>query len=404
MKTSGTLLLASAVGGTFAAPASTTKAGVTFSATTTHTGKIRNALDDLAYAFNKYVPAEKQAAILASLPKRDTGSVATNAEPNPGGVDKLYLTEVSIGSPAQQLNLDFDTGSSDLWVFSTDTPSSYTSGQTLYNPHHSNSSKLLEGETWFIGYGDGSQSSGIVYSDDVTIGGLTVTGQAVESATNASSQFTVDSQCSGLVGLAYSKGNTAVPTKQKTWFDNISSTLDKKLFTVRLRHDAEGSFNFGYIDPAQYTGDISYTAAHTDTLGHRLFYSDGYAIGTGEIKSTFLNATADTGTSLLIIPDEIADDYWSNVQSAYKVETSTGNLWVFDCSDFLPDFSFKVGSGTAVVPGDNMNYSPQGNGICLGGISSHPGLDITIVGDVALKSALVIYDDENNQLGWAKGA
>ncbi|CEJ81492.1 hypothetical protein VHEMI01614 [[Torrubiella] hemipterigena] len=409
MKTSSALLLASTLGGVFAAPAST-QSGVTFSATTTFNGKSRHVAHDLERAFNKYVPAEKRAEILASLASsntaRSTGSAITNPEPNSDHVDALYLTEVKIGTPAQTLKLDFDTGSSDLWVFSTDTDSSVVNGQTLYNPKSSTSAKQIPGETWAIHYADESQCSGIIYSDDVTVGGLTVKGQAVESAQTVSQQFTDDAQSSGLLGLALSKGNTASPTKQKTWFDNISASLDKKLFTVRLRHQAAGSYNFGYIDSKQYSGAISYTPASTDDLGHRLFKSNGYSIGSGATKSASITGTADTGTSLFILPDTIANAYWAGVKGAQKVaiNNGAGHAWLYPCSTTLPSFNFNVGSGKATVPGADMNFAPNGNGQCVGGIATLSGLGgISIFGDVALKSNLVIFDDANNQLGWAKG-
>lgn len=108
------------------------------------------------------------------------------------------------------------------------------SGQTIYNPSSSTTATKLTGATWSISYGDGSSSSGIVYTDKVTVGGLSVAKQAVEVAQKVSSSFTEESTIDGLLGLAFSTLNTVSPTQQKTFFDNAKASLDSPVFTADL--------------------------------------------------------------------------------------------------------------------------------------------------------------------------
>ncbi|QLI67003.1 Endothiapepsin [Metarhizium brunneum] len=406
MKTTNILvLLAAAINSSRAAPAQNT--GLKFSAETTHVSS-PHVVHDMRRVVRKFLDQATvkalQSAVLSE--REENGTVVTIPEPNDEGVDNLYLTEVSIGTPPQKLMLDFDTGSSDLWVFSSDTSASQVKGQTLYKPSGSSSAKRLDGQKWSIHYGDNSTSSGIVYSDVVTIGGVSVENQAVESAQQVSESFSSDKQNSGLLGLALDKGNTVRPSKQKTWFSNIMPRLSEPLFTVRLRHQAKGSYNFGYIDESQYSGPISYTPASTDELGHRLFQSTGYAVGNGNFKKHTITGTADTGTSLLILPLEVVRTYWAAVPSAQpaRLPQNAGYVWLFPCDTTLPDFVFAVGSGRVTVPGKDINYAKNDGSSCVGGIAYYSGLNgLAIFGDVSLKSGFVVYDDGNKRLGWAKG-
>lgn len=64
--------------------------------------------------------------------------------------DSMYLCEVDIGTPAQKLLLDFDTGSADLWVFSTEQSAATQKNHNVFDPKKSSTWKALSGKAWKI--------------------------------------------------------------------------------------------------------------------------------------------------------------------------------------------------------------------------------------------------------------
>ena len=140
--------------------------------------------------------------------------------------DLEYVVPVTIGTPGVTLNLDLDTGSSDLWVWSSELAhaSRYT-GHNIYNPSKSSSAKKASG-SWNISYGDGSSASGNVYSETVTVGDVVIKGQAVELAEKLSSSFLQDGGNDGLLGLAWPAINTVSPKSVATPVENM---ISKKL-------------------------------------------------------------------------------------------------------------------------------------------------------------------------------
>ncbi|KAF2100754.1 aspartyl protease [Rhizodiscina lignyota] len=326
--------------------------------------------------YSKTVPTKVSAAAAAAAA---SGSV----EASPEQYDAEYLCPVSVGGTT--LNLDFDTGSADLWVFSSELPTSEQSGHSIYK---TSSSKEKSGYSWEITYGDQSGASGNVYADKVVIGAVTATSQAVEAATSVSSQFTQDTDNDGLVGLAFSSINTVEPEAQTTFFDTVKSSLDKALFAADLKAGEAGSYDFGYIDDSKYTGDLDY-ADVDDSQGFWMFTADGYAIG-DDSEDDSIQGIADTGTTLLLLDDDIVDAYYQQVDGAQEDESQGG--YVFDCDADLPDFSLVINGNSHTVPGSYINYAPADSNTCFGGIQSDSGIGFSIFGDIFLKSQYVVFD------------
>ncbi|KAI0392243.1 eukaryotic aspartyl protease [Xylariaceae sp. FL0594] len=372
----------------------------------------------MAKAFSKYgvpIPDDLHASIRRVLEEitlaQDPGDVR-NASGTPQGevgatpqmFDSEYLCPVQIGTPPQTLNLDFDTGSSDLWVFSSETPAGQITGQTIYNIGQSSTAKLMPGETWNIQYGDGSSSGGNVYTDTVAIGGITVLDQAVESANSVSVTFTKREDTDGLLGLAFSILNTIQPTPQSTFFENAMLGLPSPLFTANLKAAEPGNYNFGFIDPSEFTGQITYVPVNASS-GLWEFTAAGFRVGNSSVISSPHQAIADTGTTLLLVPEDVAAAYYAQIPGAVNAAQTSGG-YVVPCAATLPDFTAIIGPYEAVVPGNFIKFAPEGFGestTCFGGLQAIPReFAFAIYGDVFLKSQFVVFHGGNTSLGLAR--
>jgi hypothetical protein len=97
------------------------------------------------------------------------------------------------------------------WVFSTALDKADIGQHAAFDPTKSPTFKVMQGAQFKISYGDGSGAAGTVGTDVVTIGGVSVQNQAVETATDVSQSFIQDTNTDGLVGLAFSQLNTSKP-------------------------------------------------------------------------------------------------------------------------------------------------------------------------------------------------
>ncbi len=242
-------------------------------------------------------------------------------------------------------------------MFSTELPSTQTRGHTAYDPSKSSTFRRIDDAAWTIRYGDGSGARGTVGTDTVNIGGATVTRQAVELATALSQSFVRDLNSDGLLGLGFSKLNTVKPTQQKTFFDNVMADLAQPVFTANLRRDDTGSYEFGNIDTSKFAGDLTYIPID-NSRGWWEFASTRFSVDGQEQQNPNPSpAIADTGTSLMLVDDFVAEAYYSKVKGA-KMDQDVGG-YIYPCSSKLPDFAVAIGdSYMAVVPGSGINFAP----------------------------------------------
>ncbi|KAK4156123.1 aspartic peptidase domain-containing protein [Chaetomidium leptoderma] len=332
------------------------------------------------------------AAHAANAANAAVGSVS--AFPANNGIE--YISPIQIGG--QTINVALDSGSADLWVFSTQLPALSTAGHQAYDPLRSPTFKQLSGANFSIVYGDGTTAAGNVGTDTVDVGGAIVTGQAVQMATTVSTAFVQDTNLSGLLGLAFSQLSTVKPVKPKTFFENVMPSLAAPLFTADLRKDAVGSYEFGRIDGTKFEGKLGWIPA-TTSLGFWQVSTSGFTVGKRQKKLPTSQAIVDTGTTLMLVSKELSDGYYRQVPGAKHTPAAGG--MTFPCNTTLPDLLLDVGGVyTARIRGPDINFGLFNGDRCFGGIQRTVAR-YQIWGDVFFRSQFVVFHGGNRSLGMA---
>ena len=326
------------------------------------------------------------------------------------------------------LRVDLDTGSSEFWVFSNllkpeKLKKAEKKGHTIFDPAKSKSwrwpahewggrsrpfsfrRKRLE---WDIEHGDGSSVSGLVGYDDIEIGDIKFSKQAVQLANLFSGKQFIENSADGTLGLGFGHLNSVRPGPVKTPLEMMchQQSLKEQLFTVNLI--GRPFFTFGFIDQVARTGRDIHWVDIDSRDGFWMFSSRHARVGNKCLKRLGGAAVADTGSSLILTHPYIVWMIYKQINGAKYDSKQPG--WVYPAGVKVPEVAFSVGDDDScmiVIDEKSMRHSDLGGGFVFGAIQENPaydsgGLQFDIFGTPFFRQVYAIFDIKGERFGVIK--
>ncbi|KAI8147734.1 aspartic peptidase domain-containing protein [Fennellomyces sp. T-0311] len=352
-------------------------------------------------------------------------------------VDVEYVGLIHIGTPPQSFKMDFDTGSSDIWVpsnkcercghhplFNESKSSTLDLSLTQYDsnssmPHHNTTNR---NGTWTLQYGDGSAVQGIKAHDNISVGNLTVKGQLFGLASKVSSQFAQDPELDGIFGLGFAP--LSLMGSKKSFVENLKDqgVIKNAIASFHLGGShTGGQLMLGGVNPNLYNGNLTFVNVTEDRywevpfngikIGNKTIMSGGSGSSVGANQST---AIIDTGTTLIIMPPSMSraihmaipgaeynSTYGWNVPCKHGLETSNTTTTATNKGG---EVAFRLGEHEFPIAYSDLireKTSPDNDTLCFSGIAEAP-IPMVIMGDTFLRNYYSVFDYENKRVGFAK--
>lgn len=322
----------------------------------------------------------------------------------------LYFTNVTLGTPAQALRLDIDTGSSDLWTNSA-TSSLCQRQRTAcaesgtYAANQSSTYTYIN-SAFKINYADGSYAIGDYATDVFDFGGQAIQGTQFGIGYNSTS-------LQGILGIGYTLNEASISTIGKT-YNNVPVLLKNQgiisvnAYSLWLNDLSAntGSILFGGVDRAKYTGNL-YTLPIIQEAGrYREFIialSGVTAAGQTIFNNNPIPVLLDSGSSLSYLPNSYAQAIYTIFGAQYS---STAQAAVVSCNmaNNNANVVFNFSGVQITVPMNELvilaGYQ-RGVAVCILGIVQADS-STAVLGDTFLRSAYVVYNLDGNTISLAQ--
>lgn len=237
-------------------------------------------------------------------------SIHDDKGPHPVPVENFlnaqYFSDIAIGTPPQEFKVILDTGSSNLWVPSSECGSIACYLHTKYDSSASSSYKK-NGSEFAIRYGSGSVE-GYISRDTLQIGDLKIKNQDFGEATSEPGLAFAFGRFDGILGLGY---DTISVNKIVPPFYNMidQGLLDEPVFAFYLgdtnKEGDESVATFGGVDKSHYTGKVVKIPLRRKAYWEVDLDAITFGKDTAELDNT--GVILDTGTSLIVLPSTLAD-------------------------------------------------------------------------------------------------
>ncbi|CAN8096469.1 unnamed protein product [Discula destructiva] len=321
--------------------------------------------------------------------------------------DISYYAQLNIGTPAQEVFVQLDTGSFELWVNPTCTDLSLSDSvfcDATGSFETSKSSTAVNTNTAkTLSYGIGSANI-TYFKDSIALPGAArpMTGVQFGVATASVDEF------SGIMGVGYGYGLT---TSYPNFVDELAlqNQTSVKAFSVGLgsKAEQEGAIVFGGVDTSKFAGTLATlpivpAADSPDGVPRYWIAMNNMSLTTpnGVTKpypNTGMDVFLDTGATLSLFPPElttaIATDFGSPT-------ADSDGYYQVDCSynDMNGTVNFAFNGVTIKVPySELIRESSSGAGrSCMLGVGASS--TFTLLGDTFLRAAYAVFDLDNNAI------